>query len=332
MNLSKLSDQILLTETKKLAEKERETLISILHHLKEIERRRLFCDLKYPSLFAYAVGELKYSEDQAARRISAMRLLRDVPEIEEKIESGALTLSNLNLAQTLFKREKQEGNPVTKEAKMDVLLNLENKSAREARAFVAEINPGLKSTRKFDFNLIEDGELRAKLLKVKGLFAAVDPSMSLEDVLHRLCDQELAKRTKEPARSVGQKNVRQSMNSGVSSDIDQVAVLVERTDDIGQPAVLVDDADDAVVPALARVNDTKVLSKAETRRQVWRRDQGKCTNCGSNYALEIDHILPRAAGGLWTIENLRLLCRSCNQKAAIEHFGQLKMDGYLGAH
>jgi hypothetical protein len=319
MNLSKLSDQIPLTETKKLAEKERETLISILRHLKEIERRRLFCDLKYPSLFAYAIGELKYSEDQAARRISAMRLLRDLPEIEEKIESGALTLSNLNLAQTLFKREKQEGNPVTIDAKMKVLFNLENKSAREGRAYVAEINPGLKSTRKFDFNLIEDEELRAKLLKVKGLFAAVDPSMSLEDVLRRLCDQEMAKRSKEPAKSVRQKNVRQSMNSGVSSDVDQVAVLVERTDD-------------AVIPALARVNDTKVHLKAETRRQVWRRDQGKCINCGSNYALEIDHILPKALGGPWTEENLRLLCRSCNQKAAIKHFGQSKMDRHLGGH
>lgn len=45
MSLSKLSDAILLTRTKELVEKERETLISILHHLREIERRRLFCDL-----------------------------------------------------------------------------------------------------------------------------------------------------------------------------------------------------------------------------------------------------------------------------------------------
>lgn len=231
-----------------------------------------------------------------------MRLLRDIPEIEERIESGALTLSNLNLAQTLFKREKQEGNPVTKESKMEVLFQLENKSKREAQAIVAEINPGLKSTRKLDFDIIEDESLRDKLLSVKGLFAAVDPNMSLEEVLHRLCDQELAKRSNEPSRSVRQKIVRQLLR-----------------------------ADDAAVPAPARVdvNGGPRVSKAGIRRQVWRRDRGQCTNCGSTYAVEVDHIRPKAAGGTFSPENLRLLCRPCNQKGAIDFFGQRKMDRHL---
>lgn len=177
---------------------------------------------------------------------------------------------------------------------MDVLFQLENKSKREAQAIVAEINPGLKSARKLDFDLIEDEELRGKLLRVKGLFAAVDPNMSLEDVLHRLCDQELGKRSKEPLRDVRQKIVRQSAS-----------------------------------PAPARVEESTGISKAEVRRQVWRRDQGRCTNCESRYALEIDHILPKALGGLWTVNNLRLLCRPCNQNAATKVFGLRKMDRYI---
>lgn len=56
--------------TDQLVQQERELLIEILRHLREIERRRLFSALGFKSLFDYAVKRLKYSEDQAGRRIS----------------------------------------------------------------------------------------------------------------------------------------------------------------------------------------------------------------------------------------------------------------------
>ena len=86
-----MSDAVLLETTDKLVAQERGLLISILEHLREIDRRRLFCDLGYNSLFEYAVKRLKYSEDQAGRRIAAMLLLKELPEIEEKIEDGRRT-------------------------------------------------------------------------------------------------------------------------------------------------------------------------------------------------------------------------------------------------
>src|SRR6185369_13706857 len=106
-NLTSLSDQTLLNETQKLVKQERELLSQILHHLREIERRRLFSFLKLSSLFEYATQELGYSEDQAYRRIQAMRLLKELPEIEEKINLGALNLTHLGMAQSLFKREQK---------------------------------------------------------------------------------------------------------------------------------------------------------------------------------------------------------------------------------
>ncbi|PWU15627.1 MAG: hypothetical protein C5B49_11520 [Bdellovibrio sp.] len=96
--LGSLSDSALLENTQTLVKQERELLTEILHHLKEIENRRLFSSLGYKSLFDYAVKHLQYSEDQAARRISAMKLLKELPEIEEKIELGSLTLANLSMA------------------------------------------------------------------------------------------------------------------------------------------------------------------------------------------------------------------------------------------
>ena len=106
MNLKHLTDTQLLSDTKAVRQCERDTLTKMLHHLREVERRRLFATLKYKSLHAYAIGELGYSGDEAGRRIAALRLLKELPEIEEKIENGSLNLTNLGLAQTLFNKEK----------------------------------------------------------------------------------------------------------------------------------------------------------------------------------------------------------------------------------
>src|SRR5579863_1786593 len=98
--LQNLSDHALLEKTRSLVKEEREITARILHHLREVERRKLFSDLGYPSLFAYAMGDLHYSESSAQRRISAMRLLKEIPELEGKIASGSLSLSVISQAQS----------------------------------------------------------------------------------------------------------------------------------------------------------------------------------------------------------------------------------------
>ena len=108
MNLNLVKDNDLLIQMRQLIQSERDLSVSILHHLREIERRRLFADLGYSSLFDYAVGELKYSEGQAGRRIAAMRLLKDLPadaaaRIETKITTGELSLSNVQQASSFFR-------------------------------------------------------------------------------------------------------------------------------------------------------------------------------------------------------------------------------------
>ena len=52
----------------------------------------------------------------------------------------------------------------------------------------------------------------------------------------------------------------------------------------------------------------------EMRRAVFVRDGGKCAQCGSNFDLQYDHVLPVALGGATTtIDNLQLLCGDCNR-------------------
>lgn len=50
------------------------------------------------------------------------------------------------------------------------------------------------------------------------------------------------------------------------------------------------------------------------QREVWRRDQGRCVECGSNINLEYDHIVPFSRGGSNTTRNIQLLCEECNRK------------------
>jgi 5-methylcytosine-specific restriction endonuclease McrA len=51
----------------------------------------------------------------------------------------------------------------------------------------------------------------------------------------------------------------------------------------------------------------------DVRRQVFRRDGGRCVACGSEELLQFDHVIPVALGGASTAENLQLLCAPCNR-------------------
>ena len=52
----------------------------------------------------------------------------------------------------------------------------------------------------------------------------------------------------------------------------------------------------------------------QVKDQVWRRDQGRCVECGNDELLEFDHIIPHSKGGANTYRNIQLLCEGCNRK------------------
>lgn len=52
------------------------------------------------------------------------------------------------------------------------------------------------------------------------------------------------------------------------------------------------------------------------RHEVWRRDQGRCVECGSRERLEYDHIVPVSRGGSNTARNIELRCEPCNRRKA----------------
>ena len=73
----------------------------------------------------------------------------------------------------------------------------------------------------------------------------------------------------------------------------------------------------------------------EVRREVWKRDGGRCTwtgpdgrRCDSRWQLELDHIEPPLFGGRSTVENLRLRCRAHNLLYAEQVYGREHMDRF----
>lgn len=68
---------------------------------------------------------------------------------------------------------------------------------------------------------------------------------------------------------------------------------------------------------------------AAVAREVYARDQGRCTfcsdggrRCAERRLLQLDHVRPFAEGGEATVENLRLRCRAHSLHAATVHFGR----------
>jgi len=72
---------VIVKKLETLAKVERRISVKILRHLMEMEKRRIHLDMGYTSLFVFLTKHLKYSDGSAYRRIEAMKILRDVPDL-----------------------------------------------------------------------------------------------------------------------------------------------------------------------------------------------------------------------------------------------------------
>lgn len=310
MNLTKLKDRELLLQTKRLVQHERQVLTKILHHLREVERRKLFSDLGCQSLFEYAVKELQYSEGQAGRRIQAMRLIKELPQVEQKIASGSLSLSNVSQAQSFFRASNKErpNVPLHNKQKLEVLQKLEHKSAREGQRVLLQMHPQIALPQEkqrpitethTELRLVVDTKTKNQLEELRSLLGAKGAKMSLADLIaYMSCEFVEALKIKK----FGKKRHNKTEIATVQNSMRQRTTKATPTLE------------------LLRNKNPRYISK-ETQHLVWTRDQGECCKCGGKRNLNIDHILPVSLGGTAHPQNLRLLCFYCNQRQAIKTFG-----------
>lgn len=329
MQLNHIKDHQLLTNTKDLVKKERKLLTDILHHLREIERRRLYCDLGYQSLFEYAVKELHYSEGQAGRRIQAMRLIKEIPQVEKSIASGELSLSNVSQAQSLFRARAKETpqKPMSKKEKNLVLNCLKNKSTREGQKELLKLQPKTPDPQSFErerqitedaseVKFLMNSKLKDRLEEVRSLLGPTAARWGYAELFDAMAELSVEKLSE---KKFGKRRVSAEKKDQTEKESDEVAREQQST-----PAP---ELETSCAPRPSK--NQRYIPKA-LQHAVWRRDQGRCSQCGSRRNLQLDHIRPVGFGGESTAENLRLLCFHCNQRQGIKAFGAGKIERKIG--
>jgi 5-methylcytosine-specific restriction endonuclease McrA len=323
-DLEKLSDEALLSNTRALVREETRLTTDVLHHLREVERRQLYAQ-NYSSLFEYAVHDLGYAETSANLRIASMRLMKELPKLEEQITKGDITLSVAAQARTFFNQEEKAGKKLTQDEKEAVVERLEGKTTRQADQTLAGLSSEPKKpkpdyVKSIDGKLSEvrftaNEELLKDLEQLKGLLAHQHPHLTFGELFAILAERAL--KVLDPAR----KEVRARKEPAKSPHVERH----ENTE------VKAPDSPPAQVVIFKRV-----AIPAATNRAVWKRDGSRCAHicaktgmrCASRYMLQIDHRVPPCMGGTNELSNLRLACRTHNIWAAVLRYGAAHMQRY----
>ncbi|MFZ4403093.1 MAG: hypothetical protein ACOYOK_03235, partial [Pseudobdellovibrionaceae bacterium] len=142
--LQKLESEVLHSKLVDLTSRERKLTTHILWHLAEVDRRKLYLQMAYPSFFEYLVTGLGYAPASAQRRIDAARLLAQLPQNEsqqvaQKIEAGDLNLTQISKLQSFSRQARKEtGQAVSPEQKSQILQQLANQSVVQTEKILAK--------------------------------------------------------------------------------------------------------------------------------------------------------------------------------------------------
>ncbi len=332
MNLKHLSSERLIIELKTLVATERRVGVAILHHLREVEERRLYLSqYQCPSLFAFAVRVLGYSSDAAWRRITAMRALKELPSLQEKIESGALSLTVVARATQFFKEEGAQRKEVGLQSmsapeKLAVFASLEGKSTRQAEAvFSAQSSkPIAIKTLKVELH----AEDYANLEKLQGLLSHRDQGRAgtLAGVLAVLIEEGLEKH--DPVRIEARSERRRLASLLGPPQAVNTAAVQKAVSPAPSARHLyecpTEGRDSFTIPNSDGASPSSRHIPAIIKRRVWLRDRGTCTQpgCGATKFLHYDHVQPFFMGGGHSAQNLRLLCSVHHSVVTRDVFGK----------
>ena len=292
-----------------LVKSERKITRQILELIVQAEHQRLPLERGFKDTYDWLIRGHGYSASAANRRIQAARLLREIPEVATKVESGELSLTSLWQTQrTIRAQQKATGQRVTRQEKQAALEQIEGLTSESTERTLHTLFPEAEVTaqrivHKHNGGLgltIELSEEEARELKrAQELLSHALPGATLAQVIARLA-REFNQRKDPLARKVKPKAKLPAKPQAKSQDKPQ--------------------------------NTTQ--SSTATRQKIIQEADGKCSYqdpvtgrvCGSTYQLEIDHFVPRALGGIHEETNLRCLCRKHNNLSAEQQLGRAFMD------
>jgi len=126
-----LHDDALMDRLHQLVRAERQATAELLRVLIEVDRRLLFAQRGYPSLFAYCLDALNMSEPSIAVRIHAARCCRRFPRLLDMLHSGQLHLSAIVALAPHLRPESFE----------QLTAAACHKSKRQIQKLLADLNP-----------------------------------------------------------------------------------------------------------------------------------------------------------------------------------------------
>lgn len=325
--ISKLSNHELDANLKRLVGSERKILHSILEHINEVATRQLYLEKAHSSLYEYLVKECHYSGSAAMRRIAAAKLLKEVPVVSEKIQSGVLNLSQIGELARAIKEKENTGVQVSSLQKEKLLAVISGKSTVETQK---EISKGLdldlkipekKFVQKDDSVRVEltlTASQYQKLLNCKDLAAhsllSESSDISLAAVIERLANHYLSQKTKpSAAEEIQDRSMLKDWKRGTDTSIPRTSekVVNKLGGKSGRKTAKNNEPE--------KPKSTNKTLTPKTRKEILARD--KCCQykdlttgkiCGSTFGLEVDHIKPQWASGDHSSENLQTLCRAHN--------------------
>jgi hypothetical protein len=340
---SHLGNAALTAELSRLAHCEREATAALIVHLAEFDARRLFEGAGYSSVFKYGMAVLHLSEDALYNRIRAARAARRYPVIIDRLESGALSPTTVRLLAPRLTRENHQellaaasgkGKKAVEELlahrfpEPDVPARV-RKVPRRRVVPAAGVAPG---THAADICppvvRCEPPAAAAPVAACAEAPLALILPAAARPVIRPLAPERYEIRFTASAEMREKLRVAQDL-LGHAIPSGDVAEVFDRA-----LTLLVADLTRKKFAATERPRGSRGQSNesrnipAEVKRRVDARDQRRCgfvspsgRRCDERRFLEFHHVIPYAAGGLPTVENIQLRCRAHNGYEADLFFG-----------
>jgi 5-methylcytosine-specific restriction endonuclease McrA len=331
----------------------------LLAHIAEVDDRGLYRPAGYPSMFAYCVGELRFSEDASYKRIRAARAGRKFSVLFTALADGRLHLTALSLLAPHFTLENVNGliEAGTHRTKSDLEELIAGRfgvpgSPISQRPMIRAVAPA-PSMPNTQFMTI-DGDSSAGDLAAPDAQPAVTPEPSDPQNYGQLVPEPVeGTQVQSPSQNCPVFLVRLTVPKSTRDKLHYAQSLLSHAVPVGDLAQVFDRALDALIsqlelrrlgastrelrgheehapaPGVGAVSDrVSRYVPAAVRRAVWERDKGRCTfvsmtggRCRDRRFMEFDHVVPVARGGKATVANLRLRCSAHNQYEAERAFG-----------
>ena len=327
-SLSRLSDDELLIEVKRLAAIEREATADLIHSLAEVEARRLHLASGCSSMFTYCTQVLHLSEHAAYARIAAARAATRFPVVMDLLIEGAITLTTVTLL----------GRHLTAENHVALLEAARHKSKANVEMLVAVLNPQPdvpSSVRK-----VPAPKLRSETPLISDVTGAPTiPEPTTRELQNIPPPQPAVLRAITPERYL----LKVTISAETRAKLRRAQDLVRHTNRSADEAAVIDRALTVLVEQLEKVKYGRTdrprpagrcdpgsrYVPAHLRRAVSERDGDRCAfvgpegRCTETAALQYHHRIPFADRGPTNVDNLELRCPAHNAYEAERWFGPL---------